>query len=412
MIQYEKVVKRLNKLGFSQNENISDFWFANRDRLMSQIYGKHRHDGRFCAQVRWKSEIGIVCRDAILNYINQKITTHKEKISQEFFHVKFEEQLSDKKFKNQIPSFTNLFVVIDFKDFSFEFKNKTLTIDDFEYSFPCQRSNYIDLTGIDLTGIKLENCIFRNTSFSCVNFSNSYLFQVTFENCNLGYCIFRNANISSIRLKDTLISGDFKNASLNAITPFNDITIHVPFDIKKISYFSLLYISILSLDTKKIISFRNRKHTHFVAVETKEIEADHLLEIKNYIDWYQKSLDNSHAPVRNTFGKRFNYFLSVLFTKNWTSFSVLAIWFLIINIIFSVLIFLGSSHFRLPNGCFKPDFFQTFYHSIITFSILGYGDLTPVDNIGRFLIMCEAIIGYIILALFIFLLSRKIEKKI
>jgi hypothetical protein len=142
------------------------------------------------------------------------------------------------------------------------------------------------------------------------------------------------------------------------------------------------------------------------------MEADHLLEIKNYIDWYQKSLDNSHAPVRNTFGKRFNYFLSVLFTKNWTSFSVLAIWFLIINIIFSVLIFFGYSHFSIPNGCFNPDFFQAFYHSIITFSILGYGDLTPVDNIGRCLIMCEAIIGYLILALFIFLLSRKIEKKI
>ncbi len=412
MIPYEKIAKKLEKFGYTSDENISDFWFANKGRLMSKIYGKGRHDGRFGKQVRWKSEIGIVCREAIICYINQKVENHRTKKFNEHDPFEFEKQLSDKKFKHQIPSLSDLFVEIDFNDFSFEYKGETLTIDDFEYHFPGSRSNYVDLTGIDLTGIRLENCVFKNTSFSCVNFNNSYFFQVTFENCNLGYCTFRNAHLSSIRLNKTLISGDFKNASLNAIIPFNDKTIHVPFDIKKISYINLLSLSIRSLNSKNIISFKKRRHTHFIAVDTKELESDHLTEIKNYIDWYQKAIDNSHAPVRNTFGKRLNYFLSVLFTKNWTSFSVLAGWYMTINIIFSALIYFGSCHFESSNGNFNPDFFQAFYHSIVTFSILGFGDLTPSDNIGRLLIMFEAIFGYIILGLFIFLLSRKIEKKI
>lgn len=413
MIPYEKIAKKLKKFGYTSDENISDFWFANKAKLMPKIYGKGRHDGRFGKQVRWKSEIGIVCRESIIDYINQKIENHKTKRFNEYAPFEFEKQLSDKKYKHQIPtSLSDLFVEIDFKDFSFKYRNDTLTIDDFEYHFPGEQSNYVDLTGIDLSGIRLENCVFRNTSFSCVNFNNSYLFQVTFENCNLGYCTFRNAQLSSIRLNRTLINGDFKYASLNAIIPFNDKTIHVPFDIKKISYISLLTLSIRSLNSKKIISFKRKRHTHFTAVDTKEIESDHLIEIKNYIDWYQKALDKSRAPVRNTFRKRFNYFLSVLFTKDWTSFSVLATWYLIINLIFSALIYFGSCHFKSSDGIFNPDIFQAFYHSIVTFSILGFGDLTPIDSIGRLLIICEAIFGYIILGLFIFLLSRKIEKKI
>ena len=71
---------------------------------------------------------------------------------------------------------------------------------------------------------------------------------------------------------NTLINGDFKNASLNAIIPFNDKTIHVPFDIKKISYINLLSLSIRSLNSKKTISFKTKRHTHFTAVDTKEIE--------------------------------------------------------------------------------------------------------------------------------------------
>ena len=412
MMPYDKVVRQLKRLGYTGKENISDYWFANYLKLRPKIYGKGVFDERFGTQVRWKSDIGIVCREAILKYINQKIKANNEKRFSEFDSNEFSKHLSDKKFKNQIHPISNSIAIIDFKDFKFEYGNKTLDINDFEYSFHSSRSNYIDLTGIDLTGIRLEDCIFKNISFSCVNFNNSYLSQVTFENCNLGYCSFKNAHLTCIRLNDTLISGNFEGATLNAIYPFNDRSVHVPFEIKKISYFKLLSLSIRSLNSKNRIIFKNKKHTHFIAVTTKELESDHLTELKNYIDWYQKTLDNSHAPIRNSFRKRFNYFLSVLFTKNWTSFTVLAIWFLIINIFFSTFIYFGYSHFNTSDGIFKPDLFQSFYHSIITFSVLGYGDLKPVDNLGRALILCEALIGYVVLGLFIFLLNRKIEKKV
>lgn len=411
MIPYKKIERQLKKLGLTQDENISDFWFKNLDRLMPLIYGKGHHNEQFGKQVRWKSDIGEVCQEAIRKYIVLKIKEHRDKSFNEFDREQFHRSLKDPKYKNKFFINSDLYLNIDFQDFTFTYKDKVLTINDFEYLFPSARTNYTDLSGIDLAGIRLENCVFKNVSFSLSNFDNSYFHQVKFENCNLGYCSFKNAHLVSINLIHTLISGNFEGATLNVIYPLNDRTIHLPFEIKKINYFDLLKLSFLFFNSKRIITLKNKKHTHFLANTTKDIESPHLLELKNYIDWYQDSFGDPHSPVRNTFTKKIKFFLSVLFTKNWTSINVLAAWFFLINIFYSILIYFGHSHFRTSSDLFKPDIFQSFYHSMITFSILGYGDLNPIDNWGRMLVLSEAIIGFIILGLFIFLLSRKIEKK-
>jgi uncharacterized protein YjbI with pentapeptide repeats len=408
MIPYNEIVKRLKNLGYSENENISDFWFANKDQLIPKLYGKRIHDSRIGLQVRWKSEIGIICQTAIKEYILYKIKSHQEKKIKEFIPNNFDEILKNKEFKHRAINTSDLFLIIDLKDFRFEFQNRMLTIDDFEYRFPMERSNYTDLSGIDFSGIKINNCTFKNIAFSCVNFDNSNLSQINFDNCNLGNCSFRNAKLSHLNLKNTMISGNFEGSVLFNIKPFNDTTIHSPFIIKRISYFKLLYDCISALFAKKTFVLKNENHTRFSNIATKELELPNNIELKNYIEWYQKSYETPHASFNN----RFSHFLAVLLTKNWTSFTVLAVWFLLINIFFSFAIYFGQCHFNLSGDLFKPDIFQSFYYSIITFSILGYGDLVPIDNWGRLLILCEAVIGYIILGLSIFLLSRKIEKKI
>jgi len=411
MVPYKKIERQLRKLGYTKNDNISDFWFENKDRLMPIIYGKGHHNEQFSKQVRWKSEIGEVCQEAVRKYINLKIKEHRDKRFNDFDREEFHRNLKDPKYKNNFIISTDLYCNIDFKDFTFNYKNEALTINDFEYLFPGARTNYTDLTGIDLSGVKLEDCVFKNVSFSLSKFDNSYFHQVIFENCHLGYCSFKNAHLVSGNLIHTLISGNFEGATLNVIYPLNDRIIHLPFEIEKIGYFDLLKLSYLFFNSKRNITLMDKKYTHFLANTTNEIESPYLLELKNYIDWYQESFGDPHSPVRNTFAKKFRFFLSVLFTKNWTSIYVLAAWFLLINIFYSALIYFGHSHFRTSSEFFKPDIFQSFYYSMITFSILGYGDLNPIDNWGRILVLSEAIIGYIILGLFIFLLSRKIEKK-
>ena len=55
---------------------------------------------------------------------------------------------------------------------------------------------------------------------------------------------------------------------------------------------------------------------------------------------------------------------------------------------------------------FKPNFFQALYFSIVTFTTVGYGDISPVGW-GKLIVMAEAFSGIFVMPLFLIGLSRK-----
>jgi uncharacterized protein YjbI with pentapeptide repeats len=223
--------------------------------LCPKLFGNH-HDSRFDSIIRWESEIGIECQKSIKKYIEDKIWAQEERNHNELFSPEmFDLKLSDKNFKHVKIDLSNIYVTIDFKDFSFEFNGKEYDLDDFEYLFPLERTRYKSLNGIDLSGISLKHCVFKNCSFSNANFDNSYLSGVIFDFCNLSNCSFKNSAIAGIRLNKTIINGNFKGASLSEINPFNKTTIRSPFKIHKISYFSLLSYSISTFKRNWYIKF-------------------------------------------------------------------------------------------------------------------------------------------------------------
>jgi tetratricopeptide (TPR) repeat protein len=55
---------------------------------------------------------------------------------------------------------------------------------------------------------------------------------------------------------------------------------------------------------------------------------------------------------------------------------------------------------------FKPNFFQAFYFSVVTFSTVGYGDIIAVGA-NKAVVMFEAMCGLFVMSIFIVGLSRK-----
>lgn len=54
-------------------------------------------------------------------------------------------------------------------------------------------------------------------------------------------------------------------------------------------------------------------------------------------------------------------------------------------------------------------FFRSLYFSIVTFATLGYGDLSPVGDVARSLAGVEALLGQLLAALLVFVLTRRIS---
>jgi uncharacterized protein YjbI with pentapeptide repeats len=53
------------------------------------------------------------------------------------------------------------------------------------------------------------------------------------------------------------------------------------------------------------------------------------------------------------------------------------------------------------------DFFQCFYHSVVTFTTLGYGDIHPIGILSKSIACLESFLGALFMALFVLVLGRK-----
>lgn len=53
-------------------------------------------------------------------------------------------------------------------------------------------------------------------------------------------------------------------------------------------------------------------------------------------------------------------------------------------------------------------FFKSLYFSTVTFATLGYGDIQPVGTVARAIAGSEALLGQLLLALFVFVLTRTV----
>ena len=84
-------------------------------------------------------------------------------------------------------------------------------------------------------------------------------------------------------------------------------------------------------------------------------------------------------------------------------------WALLIAILF------GSIYAKFPQLLNYDDSAHTlitpFYYSFVTYTTLGFGDVTPKSWIGELLVTIEVILGYLTLGLLVAVLSQKIARR-
>lgn len=387
MLKIEYYIKVFKKYGYSDDQNISDFWFKNKGNISKNIFNISGEEGPLSLRIRWESEIGKVCQKAVYAYIENK-------------------QLQ--KNRTQI----DLFADIDFIDFTFSYNNQQYDLKKFADLFDTSHITGItDLRGISLDGIRINLCNIKNCFFAEASFKNANFQQNRLIHTNLVKTDFSNSRFVAIIVDNNsyINSINFSGAFINAVELSGKAIGNSVFPFTEVSYFTLIKDTIAKIfQPSKRILFKNRKETIFSGLTITDIKNTDIKRFRQYIEWYQNIYFNLSNFQNKSIFKRLLFLLSILFTKHWSSLKVLAGFVISINLVYGTIIYFMRDCFK---GEYTLDIFDSFYLSIVTFSSLGCGDIVPINWIGQLIILINVVSGYIVLGIFIFLLTNKIIYK-
>lgn len=389
MNDYRQYIPALSKLGYNKKENISDFWFLHKETIAKYIFGNTGNDDQFSLLVRWESSIGKECTRAIKAFIDDKQQINSKELN----------DLS----KNGIITFK--FAEIDFNSFKFTFENKDYDLHSFSALFPTSYIyNVSDLRGINLSKIKINNSILKNAMLAQSDFSNSNLQQVELKNINFVKANFTNARLVSVRMDNdsTFGNADFTNAFLNAIS-LNDRNLGDGIVIKEIPYSTLIKKTIV-----RDPYTHPKDHTVFLSVQTKEITNYNLLDQKKYIEWYM-TVSSEIVNSGKSRKKKFFTLFQIIISKYWSSYRVFGGVTIATILLLSIVFHFTSSSFKIPSELLPIGYIDSIYFVVVTFTTLGYGDITPINWLGQFFVITTALTGYLFLGIFIYLLSKKLN---
>lgn len=149
------------------------------------------------------------------------------------------------------------------------------------------------------------------------------------------------------------------------------------------------------------------KHTVFGANDFPVHDDLDQREFLDYARWYQGTMREIYTLRERGITDKASFILELLVTKNWRSKNPVFVW-----IVIAVLGF-ATAYWSI-NGLFEPgkriSFFEAVYFSTVTLTTLGYS-LHPVQPIGKILVMTEVVIGYLALALLVYMLQVKSTRK-
>ncbi|BCV27215.1 ion channel [Shewanella algae] len=389
----ENLDKNLTKLGYSDEQNIGEFWFENRNDIAQLLRPMYSDVGiqAIESRIRWKTPIGMACQKAVREYIESKVQEISEAQNQAFNNGHY--LLNDN------------VRTISFDNFKFEYKGKLFSLDDFQHKYANSKMYPTqNLSGIDLSGISIHNCIIVNSSFSYANFEEAKLGQIEFRDSSLMQANLHKASLGQIRFKRGSLEGsDVSGAHLNVVE-LNDSSVSSKLKFSEVSYWYLIKnLLLIILGRANGGEKRGQPHTIFLFNQTVGLTSPYNKTFREYVDWYQYVFVSFRDYGHYSSLEKWKFSASLLFTKCWSSYSVLFSWAMIFISFFALIFFMFPSNIANYDG----SFFTAFYYSVVTFTTLGYGEITPITGFGRAVVIIEVLIGYVTLGSFVFLLGHK-----
>ncbi len=206
----------------------------------------------------------------------------------------------------------------------------------------------LDLRGFDFSNQNLSRCNLSKCDLFRANFTNADCSFSDFSDAWLSEANLKSANFEWCRMENVLLD----NIKYNEKTNFNGI------DLNKINFTLATLFRDVVLSQQRVIDLEKQQPALAVVLK---ITTD-----------YGRSL------------------------TRWS------IWCCSIILLFAII----YSQFILTTA--GDAFGNNLYFSIVTFTTVGYGDITPIDGIGKTIAMFEIGMGYLMGGLLIAILTKKV----
>jgi uncharacterized protein YjbI with pentapeptide repeats len=282
---------------------------------------------------------------------------------------------------------------------------------------------WAELSGADLSYAKLDHSNLISARLSGSNLGDANLSRTV-----LSYAELNNANLSHANLNGAFIN----SANLRSANLIGANLIEADLSETDLSGANLSYANLNSAFLRSVnLSGANLSSANFTDSRISGVTWNPRKMRGNYLEI--RGIDASHGNAlfkRSAADQDYLDTLENHWRGEWQIY-LFKLWGLIdygrsiervVVIAFGTMIFFGLTYSIFPGllgldclpgaqGCSRHSWFTPFYFSIVTFTTLGFGDITPKNLAGELIVSLEVILGYAVLGLLISVLADKVVRR-
>jgi len=252
----------------------------------------------------------------------------------------------------------------------------------------------------NLEAVNLEGSVLFRTDFTGANLHGARLRDAELEGANLAGCVLSGLDLGCANLQEAdLHDADLSRASLvgcRLVAADLRGAVLSDADVQGADLQSA------SLEEAKVDGIRYSRQTRFRGIRAFSCYGSsrfrRFAQDQDYLEEF-KAANPGY------------YWMWLLLTDCGRSMSRVVVWSALFISLFSVAYYLlGEAAFAMNDGL-GWTLFTTTYYSVVTFTTLGFGDITPSTQLAAGVVMVEVIVGYLMLGILISILATKVARR-
>ena len=253
-----------------------------------------------------------------------------------------------------------------------------------------------DLPGTNLEGADLQGANLQEAKLWGANLQKANLKEANLQKAILQKANLQKANLQEANLQEAKLWGvDLRKANLQEAKLLEA-------DLEN-SCIKGAYLQGANFENTKVVGIKYNRHARYRGIKLSNCSGSprfiRFSKDQEYIEDFRSSI--LRFPL---------YMLWLILADCGRSFFLWASWAYITTKFFAVKFFsMGPEAFKITNLDFSLD--TMLYYSVVTFTTLGFGDVTPRTVEASEWVMAEVIIGYVMLGGLISILANKLARR-